>query len=84
MPTSSRAADTSMRVLAVVCGAGSLAPADETVFEFVATHLAPHKRPRHVCYVESLPRTAAGKLDRSALAHLTGALRPLRAPTILG
>lgn len=57
------------------------APADEALVDFVAAHLAPHKRPRHVCYVARLPQTPAGKLDRRALTEFAGALRPLRART---
>ncbi len=42
----------------------------------VESRLAPHKRPRAVCYVPALPHTAGGKLDRAALAALTSALQP--------
>ena len=46
----------------------------------VAVHLAPHKRPRRIVYVASLPHTAAGKPDRAALAALAGEQRALRYP----
>jgi len=59
------------------------APADEVLFDFVAAHLAPHKRPRHVCFVARLPQTPDGKLDRRALAGFASALRPLRARAAL-
>jgi o-succinylbenzoate---CoA ligase len=45
----------------------------------VNARLAPHKRPRQICYVGRLPHTAAGKLDRLALAGAALALRPLAA-----
>jgi acyl-coenzyme A synthetase/AMP-(fatty) acid ligase len=37
--------------------------------DFVRATLAPHKYPRDVQFVDELPRTANGKLDRRALAH---------------
>jgi acyl-CoA synthetase (AMP-forming)/AMP-acid ligase II len=54
-------------------------PAEAALLDHVDARLAAHKRPRHVCYVPRLPQTAAGKLDRAALAELTGALQPLPA-----
>lgn len=50
---------------------------DATLFAHVDACLAPHKRPRRVCFVATLPQTPGGKLDRRALAAFTGALRPL-------
>jgi o-succinylbenzoate---CoA ligase len=53
-------------------------PDDGALVELVRGKLAPFKRPRRVCYVQGLPRTAAGKLDRRATARLAGPrLRPL-------
>ncbi len=40
----------------------------QTLQEFVRTSLAPHKYPRVVTFVEELPRTPTGKVDRRALA----------------
>lgn len=40
--------------------------------------LAPHKCPRRIAWVDALPKTPAGKLDRAALPALAPALRPLR------
>ena len=37
------------------------------ILAFAAGHLADYKRPREVVFVQSLPRTANGKLKRSAL-----------------
>jgi O-succinylbenzoic acid--CoA ligase len=54
------------------------APSDMLIIDHISGRLAPHKRPRRICIVPALPLTSAGKLDRSALASLAGALRPLR------
>jgi acyl-coenzyme A synthetase/AMP-(fatty) acid ligase len=42
----------------------------ESLIEFARTGLSPHKRPRDVRFVDELPRTANGKLDRGALREL--------------
>lgn len=34
---------------------------------FVKERLAPHKYPRHVCFVDDLPKTGQGKIDRRRL-----------------
>jgi acyl-coenzyme A synthetase/AMP-(fatty) acid ligase len=39
----------------------------EELQEFVRTRLSPHKYPRDVRFVDELPKTASGKLDRRAL-----------------
>jgi acyl-CoA synthetase (AMP-forming)/AMP-acid ligase II len=39
---------------------------------FAARQLAPFRRPRRWCFVEALPRTPAGKLDRAAAARRFG------------
>jgi O-succinylbenzoic acid--CoA ligase len=59
--------------------AGPYPPSDASLLAHLGARLAPHKRPRRVCFVPSLPLTAAGKLDRAALPALEPALRPLRA-----
>jgi len=53
------------------------APQFAALADFVRTRLAPHKRPRALCFVRQLPRTAAGKLDRLALPALAVGLQPL-------
>jgi o-succinylbenzoate---CoA ligase len=58
---------------------GPAPPTDEAIVEHIAARLAPFKRPRAICVVETLPHTGADKLDRAALAALAGELRPLRA-----
>jgi len=52
-------------------------PPDAALFEYVRRQLAPHKRPRHICYVPRLPHAPSGKLDRRALAEVARSLRPL-------
>ena len=52
-------------------------PADAALVEYIGAQLAPHKRPRQVCFIPRLPQTPAGKLDRLALPGLAQALRPL-------
>jgi len=52
-------------------------PPDAALVDYLCRELAPHKRPRHVCYVPRLPQTPAGKLDRAALPGVAKALRPL-------
>ncbi len=43
----------------------------------IAAALAPHKRPRLACAVETLPLTASGKLERAGVAErYAAALRP--------
>ena len=54
------------------------APAPETLARYLSARLAPHKRPREICFVRQLPQTVAGKLDRQALPALAPALQPLR------
>jgi len=44
---------------------------------FLEHRLAPHKRPRRLGFLASLPQTAAGKLDRAALAARPPQLREL-------
>lgn len=68
------------QTVAAALVAGPRPPSDETLLEHIVARLAPHKRPRRICFVPSLLHTAAGKLDRSALQALVPALRPLRAP----
>ena len=57
--------------------AESKPPPDAALFEYVTRQLAPHKRPRHVCYLPRLPHAPSGKLDRRALAESALLLRPL-------
>jgi O-succinylbenzoic acid--CoA ligase len=63
--------------VAAVLVAASAPPHDTVLAANLAARLAPHKRPRHVCYVPALPHTPGGKLDRTALPDHAGALRPL-------
>jgi o-succinylbenzoate---CoA ligase len=65
--------------VAAVLVVGAVPPTDEAIVEYLGAHLAPYKRPRRICVVETLPHNSAGKLDRAALAATTAELRPLRA-----
>jgi O-succinylbenzoic acid--CoA ligase len=59
-------------------------PSDAALLDHLVKKLAPHKRPRHICYVDRLPHTPAGKLDRLALPGFTRSLRPLSRGEDLG
>jgi benzoate-CoA ligase family protein len=56
----------------VVAAEGS-APAERELQDHVRSHLSPHKYPREVRFVEELPRTGSGKVDRRALATIVTA-----------
>jgi o-succinylbenzoate---CoA ligase len=66
------------QVVAAALVTGPEPPADETLLDYLAERLAPHKRPRRIGTVASLPLTPAGKPDRAALAALAPSLRRLR------
>ncbi len=68
------------QTVAAVLVAEAAPPSDAALFDHLMKRLAPHKRPRHVCYVERLPHTTAGKLDRLALSGFAPSLRPLSGP----
>lgn len=63
--------------VAAVLVAAAAPPRDEELREHFAARLAPHKRPRRVCYAPALPHTPGGKLDRPALRAFAASLRPL-------
>ncbi|MFE0088692.1 acyl-CoA synthetase [Streptomyces sp. NPDC058991] len=44
-------------------------PSDDELADHVASQLAPHKRPRAVRFLESLPRNDLGKIMKRALPH---------------
>lgn len=56
-------------VAAAIVPQGSAPPADEVLANFARRHLAPWKRPRLVCFIESLPLTEGGKTDRARAAR---------------
>ena len=64
------------QVVAAVFVADGTPPNDDELGAFLDHHLARHKRPRRIAFVDRLPLTAAGKLDRAALAPLASQLRP--------
>ena len=43
----------------------------EALIDFVATRIARYKRPRYVVFIESLPRTAGGAVDRKAVRKIS-------------
>ena len=47
--------------------------AELAVRRFCAAHLAPHKVPRAIVFVDAIPVTPRGKLDREALAGIVRA-----------
>jgi malonyl-CoA/methylmalonyl-CoA synthetase len=49
--------------------AGADRPTEQALLEFAAERLAPFKRPRHVQFVDSLPRNALGKVVKHELAQ---------------
>jgi O-succinylbenzoic acid--CoA ligase len=65
------------QTVAAVLVAEADPPPVAALLDHVERQLAPHKRPRHVCYADRLPQTAAGKLDRLALFAFEPSLRPL-------
>ncbi len=66
------------QTVAAALVAGPQPPGDAQLLAHVRVGLAPHQRPRRICFVDSLPINPAGKLDRLALALLAPRLRPLR------
>ncbi len=65
------------QTVAAALVAESAPPPDAALLDYVNRRLAPHKRPRRICYVDRLPQTGAGKLDRAALPAVARGLRPL-------
>lgn len=60
--------DLGERIVAfVVVRDGSARPSAETLIDWVAGLLAPHKRPRAVVFAEALPRNPMGKVTKGAL-----------------
>jgi acyl-CoA synthetase (AMP-forming)/AMP-acid ligase II len=54
-----------------VLKAGHTLSAEELI-EFVGARIARYKKPKHVVFVQSLPRTAAGLMDRDAVKTAQG------------
>ena len=65
------------QTVAAALVAAAVPPSDAALYEYLTRQLAPHKRPRLVCYVDRLPQTPAHKLDRLALPGVAQSLRPL-------
>ncbi len=45
---------------------------EEEITEFCRMHMAGYKRPRHIFFVEEVPRSASGKINRSLAMTLIG------------
>jgi malonyl-CoA/methylmalonyl-CoA synthetase len=60
--------DLGERIVAWIVPAGDPAPSDKEVADHVARLLTPHKRPREVRYLDSLPRNAMGKVMKQSLS----------------
>jgi len=50
---------------------GTAIPSSDELVDWVASQLAPHKRPRQVRFVRSLPRNAMGKVQKQLLGRQT-------------
>jgi acyl-coenzyme A synthetase/AMP-(fatty) acid ligase len=48
----------------------SRATTAETIMAFVATRVAPHKRIRHLEFIEQIPKSASGKILRRVLVQM--------------
>jgi acyl-CoA synthetase (AMP-forming)/AMP-acid ligase II len=59
----------------VVVKPGAEAPSQEDLQAYVKQNLARHKTPREIAFVEQLPRTSTGKLQRRKLAELYASTR---------
>jgi O-succinylbenzoic acid--CoA ligase len=69
--------DTWGQIVAAAIVPDGAPPPDDVVRAHVGARLAPHKRPRRLCWLPALPVTPAGKLDRRAVANVAPNLRPL-------
>jgi malonyl-CoA/methylmalonyl-CoA synthetase len=59
--------DLGERIVAFVVAGNGDAPSADELIDHVAGQLAPHKRPREVRFVDSLPRNAMGKIQKKRL-----------------
>ncbi|HWE13066.1 MAG TPA: AMP-binding protein [Solirubrobacteraceae bacterium] len=57
------------RIVAWIVPTGDARPSEEEVANHVAGLLTPHKRPREVRYLDSLPRNDMGKVQKQRLAE---------------
>ena len=56
-----------------VCRPGESVTASDLA-EFVASKLARYKKPKHVVFVDALPKTGAGAIDRAAVKQQHGGM----------
>ena len=55
-----------------VCRPGAAVPAPAELIEFVGARIARFKKPKHVVFVDQLPRTNAGLPDRPRVREQHG------------
>jgi long-chain acyl-CoA synthetase len=60
-------------VKACACAVGKSVVASDLA-EFVASKLARYKKPKHVVFVDALPKTATGAIDRTAVKQAHGGI----------
>lgn len=63
-------------VAAAVRPQAGAVPTEAELMAFCRRHLAPFKTPRHWLFVEEIPRTISGKVEREALRKLLSARMP--------
>jgi O-succinylbenzoic acid--CoA ligase len=51
-------------------------PAETEIADWIASRLAPYKHPRHIVWIDALPRNAAGKVRRDELRKVAQTERP--------
>jgi long-chain acyl-CoA synthetase len=59
-----------IKAVCVLEAGASLAP--QELIDFVASRIARYKKPQHVVFVDALPRTSAGEIDRDAVKKQHG------------
>jgi acyl-CoA synthetase (AMP-forming)/AMP-acid ligase II len=67
------------QVAAAVVPCQGARPDEASLLTFARGHLAPHKLPRMIVFVDDLPRTASGKISRAAVAADLASLGDRRA-----
>ncbi len=58
-------------VMAYVIPAGGAPPAEATLIEYCRQHIASYKKPRHIRFVDTLPRNTTGKVAKHLLREGT-------------
>jgi acyl-CoA synthetase (AMP-forming)/AMP-acid ligase II len=58
------------QIVACIVAERAAAIQELAVRRFCAKRLAPHKIPRAIVFVDAIPTTSRGKVDRAALVHI--------------